>query len=296
MKDITKLLIENKRVLIQTGATPPKMREQCKLPSVQAVTWQAAMILEGRRKIVTSSQAKLDKAQATSTGYVNRGLTLSSATEARLFVGGNFTACSGATAACRFACVGSQTGQGALPSSKIARIGRTLAMLVDPDRFNALLDCEIESERSRQAIFGHKLAFRFNVASDHWRLAEDCSKRNPLVTFYDYTAIPNASRLNSDNVTTSIVQRVYSRKDGAKSDLIARDMLKEGRGVSVVFDTRKGEPLPATWQGAPVIDGDINDLWFLRAPKSGAFVVGLRVKGANKQKKQAVDSGFAVAA
>jgi len=73
-------------------------------------------------------------------------------------------------------------------------------------------------------------------------------------------------------------------------------MLKEGRGVSVVFDTRKGEPLPATWQGAPVIDGDINDLWFLRAPKSGAFVVGLRVKGANKQKKQAVDSGFAVAA
>ena len=296
MNPKTTVHIDRKRRLIRLDTIPPKMREQCKMPSFEAVTWQAAMILEGRRKIVTSSQTKLDKAQATSTGYVNRGLTLSSATEARPFVGGNFTACPGATAACRFACVGSQTGQGALPSSKIARIGRTLAMLVDPDRFNALLDCEIESERSRQAIFGHKLAFRFNVASDHWRLAEDCSKRNPLVTFYDYTAIPNANRLNSDNVTTSIVQRVYSRKDGAKSDLIVRDMLKEGRGVSVVFDTRKGEPLPATWQGAPVIDGDINDLWFLRAPKSGAFVVGLRVKGTNKQKKQAVDSGFAVAA
>ena len=76
--------------------------------------------------------------------------------------------------------------------------------------------------------------------------------------------------------------------------MIARTMLKDGYGISVVFDTKKGEPLPKTWNGAPVIDGDINDLWFLRAPKSGAFVVGLHIKGTKAQQQKAKDSGFAV--
>jgi len=300
----TSLAISEKRELLRNGTAAPKMREQCKMKAFDAVTWQAALLLEARRKLVTSanSQTKLDKAQATDTGYANRGLTLSSAMEARPFIGGRFTACFGATVSCALACVGSQTGQGALPSSKIARIGRTLAMHVDMKHFNALLDCEIESERMRQAIFGFKLAFRFNVASDHWRLATECAKRNKLVKFYDYSAIPNAAYEHARQIASGnaswdsqpYVQRVYSRKDGPKSDLIARAMLKDGFGISVVFDIKKGDTLPEFWNGSPVIDGDVNDLWFLRAPKDSAFVVGLRVKGSNKQKQQAIDSGFAV--
>jgi hypothetical protein len=168
-------------------------------------------------------------------------------------------------------------------------------MHVDLKRFNALLDCEIESERMRQSIFGFKLAFRFNVASDHWEYADRCAKRNKLVKFYDYSAIPSAVRgRNAGYWPVAPVERVYSRKDGPKSDVIARKMLKDGFGVSVVFDTKKGDALPEFWNGSPVIDGDVNDLWFLRAPKDSAFVVGLRVKGSNKQKQQAIDSGFAV--
>jgi hypothetical protein len=105
----TSLAISEKRELLRfwiqdhNGTAAPKMREQCKMKAFDAVTWQAALLLEGRRKLVTSSQTKLDKAQATDTGYVNRGLTLSSAKEARPFIGGNFTACFGATVSCAFA-------------------------------------------------------------------------------------------------------------------------------------------------------------------------------------------------
>jgi len=288
MKSETRIAIQEKRRLIRQGAQRPKMGEQTKMTAFDAVTWQAALILEGKRGVITRSQTKLDKAQGADTGYVNRGLTLSSADEARPFVGGNWTACLRATKACRFACVGSQTGQGALPSSKIARIGRTLAMLADLQRFNALLDYEIESERLRASVFGYLLAFRFNVASDHWEMARKTAIRNPMVNFYDYSAIVEAVTMARD------VRRVYSRKNGIKSDLTARAMVRDGYGVSVVFDVKKGEPLPKTWEGAPVIDGDKHDLWFLQAPKEGPFVVGLRVKGSNKQKKAATVSGFAV--
>ena len=282
--------INKRRELIKSGSNTPKMREQCKMPASDAVFWQAALILEGRRGIITRSQTKLDKAQGESIGYINRGLTLSSAREAREWMGHGFTACPFATVSCAFACVGSQTGQGALTSSKIARIGRTLALHVDAERFNALLDVEIESERGRAAVFGFRLAFRFNVASDHWKLADDCADRHPLVTFYDYTAIPDAMGSNSR------VHRVYSRKDGKFSASKAVEMANDGRGVSVVFSTKKGESLPDTWEGVPVIDGDVNDLWFLRAPAVGAFVVGLRIKGTRAQMSQGIESGFAVAA
>jgi len=288
MKSETRIAIQEKRRQIRQGAQRPKMGEQTKMTAFDAVAWQAALILEGKRGVITRSQTKLDKAQGADIGHVNRGLTLSSADEARPFVGHNWTACPRATKACSLVCVGSQTGQGAFPGSKIARIGRTLAMLADAVRFNALLDYEIESERVRASVFGYKLAFRFNVASDHWEMARKTAIRNPMVTFYDYSAIVEAVTMARD------VRRVYSRKNGIKSDLTARAMVKDGYGVSVVFDTPKGEALPATWEGAPVIDGDKHDLWFLQAPKDGAFVVGLRVKGTKKQKKAAIASGFAV--
>jgi len=48
-----------------------------------------------------------------------------------------------------------------------------------------------------------------------------------------------------------------------------------GKNVAVVFSTKKGQPLPETWQGKQVVDGDIDDLRFLD-PKG--CIVGLRAK------------------
>ena len=60
----------------------------------------------------------------------------------------------------------------------------------------------------------------------------------------------------------------------------ALDAMAHGVNVAVVFDTRKGQPLPTTWHGVPVIDGDQHDLRFLDNPNS---VVGLRAKGPAKK-------------
>ena len=259
---------------------------------VDAVASQAALILEGKRPILTRRQSKLDKAQGKDTGYVNRGLTLATSREAVPYLGGDraHDTCAGATDACRAACVGSRTGQGRLPSSGIARVGRYLAMIFDTPRFYELLDREIETEERRANRHGFKLALRCNVASDLGSLAARCASRHPDVVFYDYTAI-TANMRRDDNV-----RRVYSLKNGARRRQLAQHMIESGHGVAVVFaaSARKSEPLPTTWNGAPVIDGDLHDLWFLQAPASGPFVVGLRVKGDTAQVNAARAAGFAV--
>ena len=55
-----------------------------------------------------------------------------------------------------------------------------------------------------------------------------------------------------------------------------------------MFDTKKGEPLPTSWKGFPVYDGDDTDVRFLD-PKGG-YVIGLRAKGKAKKDK----TGFVV--
>jgi len=55
----------------------PTMQQQCRLEPFDAVRWQARLLLEKRRRWLTSSQTKLDKFDG-----VNVGLTLSPAREA----------------------------------------------------------------------------------------------------------------------------------------------------------------------------------------------------------------------
>ncbi len=66
--------------------------------------------------------------------------------------------------------------------------------------------------------------------------------------------------------------------------------LQQGFNVTVVFAVKKGEPLPKTWNGYRVIDGDIHDLRFLDPE---GVVVGLRAKGRAK-KTTPVTNGFVV--
>jgi len=45
--------------------------------------------------------------------------------------------------------------------------------------------------------------------------------------------------------------------------------------VAVVYDVAEGEPLPPSWRGHEVLDGDLSDYRFLdESPR----VIGLRVK------------------
>ena len=279
------------RSLIRDGIKKITLREQCTLDPDQAVAWQAALVLEGKRSVITRNQNKLSKSKGIN--WINRGLTLSPANEADPYFVRTFNNCPFATDACILACVGAKTGQSKLPSSKIARIGRTLALNHDPRLFAELIKIEIDQEnlerKKLEWITGEEwwIAFRVNVASDNIGLADTLSNAyayNDPVKFYDYTVIPKAMTQN-----LGYVERVYSRKDSTNEGTCL-DLLDRGYGIAAVF----AGDLPDTWKGYPVIDGDVNDLWFTRKPSEGGFVVGLKVKGSNAQKQACIDSGFAI--
>lgn len=112
----------------------------------------------------------------------------------------------------------------------------------------------------------------------------------PFIQFVDYTKNPN----RFDKPLPANLHLTFSLSEDNAAD--AFRLLRRGVNVAVVFgiNIKKGEPLPATWQGFTVVDGDKHDLRFLdpkAAPGMNGFIVGLSPKG-NKAKKDR--SGFVI--
>jgi hypothetical protein len=82
-------------------------------------------------------------------------------------------------------------------------------------------------------------------------------------------------------VADAPVHYTYSLDVGSARETHALDYLRAGGNVAVVF--RGG--LPETWNGYPVIDGDVTDVRYLD-PRG--VVVGLKAKG----KARTDTSGF----
>ena len=91
----------------------------------------------------------------------------------------------------------------------------------------------------------------------------------PYVQFYDYTKFPYHKR-------TNLPKNYYLlRSHHAGNNANTEEILKRGN-LAVCFTTKRLDPLPTTWRGYKVIDGDLCDLRF--KDKKGV-VVGLRAKG-----------------
>jgi hypothetical protein len=266
-----------------------------------AVAWQAAMLANGKRGLLSVNQAKLDKSGKT-IGVLTVGLTMSPADEATPFIKGH-NACPGSTAACRAVCVGNATGQAAISAAmpfdghRLARIGRSVLRHLCRDLFDARERSELASARRKADRLGYGLAYRPDVATDH----QD-GRDVDVDMVYGYTAVSAAMRRDDGTL------RAFSRKDTERSDGLARAWVAKGYPVAVVFAVAKGEPLPKTWGMAPVIDGDLHDVWPMQDhPTTGepisesygqhGVVVGLRAKYATKaQRETLIGSGFAVSA
>ena len=287
---------------LKTKKTAAEMKAIWSINPAMAVAWQAAMIVNGKRKLLSVNQAKLDKSGKT-IGVLTVGLTMSPADEAAPFIKGH-NACAGSTAACRAVCVGNATGQAAISAllefdgHLLARLGRTTLRHYCRDLFDAREARELAAARRKADRLGYGLAYRPDVATDY----QDGRQGADLDMVYGYTAISSAMRRDDGTL------RAFSRKDTATSDRLARRWVSEGFPVAVVFAVKKGQPLPATWHGAPVIDGDLHDVWPMQdnpttgAPISDSYgqhgvVVGLRMKYANNGQRDAIiTTGFAVAA
>jgi hypothetical protein len=185
------------------------------------------------------------------------------------------------------------SGHGVLTSVQEARVRKTQLFHANPKTFVENLDHNIGKARKWCERKRMTLAVRLNGTSDlPWEnLGGEQGKvlmeRHPDLTFYDYTKNPRRMEAYLAGDMPENYKLTFSRSE--TNEDLADKFVRRGGNVAVVFATPKGDTLPETYLGRPVIDGDEHDLRFL---DPSGVVVGLRAKG--KARKQR--GGFVVAA
>lgn len=164
----------------------------------------------------------------------------------------------------------------------IARIIRTILFYEYRDQFMAQLVKEMQAFKRKAKRKGYKTAFRPNVISDiDWVKLGPAIFDQGIDKIYDYAKVLKRINQHSDSYHITL-----SRQE-TTSDSLVFDTVSSGVNVAVVFSTKKGQPLPATYLGLPVLDGDLTDNRF---NDPAGHIVGLRVKKTGKVDQ----SGFVV--
>lgn len=187
-----------------------------------------------------------------------------------------FQTCPMASAGCRAACLFT-AGRGGMPQNVAARVRKTRRFFEDRAGFMADLVADIEALCRKAAKLGMTPAVRLNGTSDlRWerfeverdgRTHRSIMAAFPFIQFYDYTKIPGRPAWEH---FPSNYHLTFSRSEA--NDATVEAELAAGRNVAAVFTGG----LPATWNGRPVVDGDLTDLRFL---DPDGCVVGLKAKG-----------------
>lgn len=177
--------------------------------------------------------------------------------------------CDKSTPQCRKACVMMTAGRGIMPSVRRGRNVRTQFAAEQPLHFLALLTHEVRSLERRGEPFG----LRLNVGSDiMWEYVAPELFWGEHVRAYDYTKWGYADRGRPERY------RLTFSHNERWSDRDVHVYVENGQNVAMVFDCAKHQ-LPDTWQGIPVIDGDLHDY---RYDDPRGVIVGLAAKGAAK--------------
>jgi hypothetical protein len=169
-----------------------------------------------------------------------------------------------------------------------ARKRKTKLFFENRTEFMAQLVKDIELAIKQSAKLDLVPVFRLNGTSDlsfekYEVVRNGVTYRNifaafPDVQFYDYTKILGRKFRDIPNYHLT-----FSAADGNDGDVLKA--IDQGYNIATVFGIKKTEPMPESYNGLPVFNGDDSDLRFLD-PKG--VVVGLYAKG--KAKKDT--SGF----
>lgn len=172
--------------------------------------------------------------------------------------------CAFSTAGCRKVCL-NMSGKGPMPRIQAVRVARTRFLVDHPDAFACLLVAELRAARRKYP----KVAVRLNTFSDlRWELiAPWLFEQFADFQWADYTKYTR--RTTPANYTLT-----FSASERTTAAMMAREAREHA--VAVVFSTKKGQPLPETYQGLPVVDGDKTDARWLNGPGQ---IIGLRAKG-----------------
>lgn len=167
-----------------------------------------------------------------------------------------------------------------------ARLNRTKAFYSDREGFMKLLVKEISLAIGRAKRKGQTFAVRLNGTSD---LSIELFKFNgktlleifPDVQFYDYTKVLNRAKLLTKYPNYDLTFS-YTGYNWDECEVA----LKNNVRVAAIFDVKRGKPLPTTFNGYEVIDGDKSDY---RPADGKNVIVGLRWKRiANKENNEIV--------
>ena len=227
-------------------------------------------------KLLSTGNPKLMKGEKK--GYLSFVLHLSPADTTSY---GN--TCPKATAGCKAACLntagrGGMFKPGGTNTIQEARKRKTVLFFTDRRQFMIDLFDDIRRGIKQAEKKGMIPAFRLNGTSDlaweKYTLNEQTVfEAFPDVQFYDYTKI--LGRKVSDIKNYHLT---FSAADGNDADVTKA--IAQGMNVATVFGIKKTQPMPATYNGRPVFNGDDSDLRFLD-PKG--VIVGLVAKGRAKK-------------
>jgi hypothetical protein len=188
--------------------------------------------------------------------------------------------CPSATEGCKALCLGKYSGQASMVadlehgtnSVRESRIAKARMFMYDRETYLRHLERQIvklvAKAKRNSLVPCVRLNGSTDIAFERMRYGPDrltLLERFPEVRFVDYTKI--ASRLDNAPRNLSLT---FSRAENNDAECLAA--LARGHNVAVVF----GNGLPTTWNGYPVINGDLHDLRQLD-PKG--CVVGLSPKG-----------------
>ena len=205
-----------------------------------------------------------------------------------------YETCAKRTTGCTAACLNTAGRGGMFKKGEFtnviqkARIRKTKMFFEDRIAFMALLVADIELGIKQSNRMNLVPVFRLNGTSDlsfekyevvrNGQLFRNMFTAFPEVQFYDYTKV-----LGRKVAGISNYHLTFSAADGNDADVAKA--IQQGYNIATVFGIKKTLPMPDTYLGVTVFNGDESDLRFLD-PKG--VVVGLYAKG--KAKKDT--SGF----
>ena len=228
-------------------------------------------------KLLSTANPKVLKGQ--SQGYNTFILHLSPANVS------GYETCAKRTAGCTAACLNTAGHGGMFKKGETtnmvqeARKTRTRMFFENREQFMQLLAQDIQKAIRQSEKLGLIPVFRLNGTSDlAWEKYDVVDGKNifqmfPEVQFYDYTKILGRKVAHIPNYHLT-----FSAADGNDADVLKA--LASGMNVATVFGLKKTEPMPQTYNGRTVFNGDESDLRFLD-PKG--VVVGLYAKGRAKK-------------
>jgi hypothetical protein len=236
------------------------------------------------------SNTKTLKSDLFSDEYITYSLSLAPAKSS------GFNLCPSASKHCIESCIFTSGLAGVFPRTiQPARIAKARMLRMNKDVFIDRLMTELLSAQRLASRKGRKLAVRLNVFSDvMWeREFPSIFTTFPNIQFYEYTKIYNRMVRFTLGQLPPNYHLTFSWSGKNKEQ--CEDILSRWANVAVPFHVKRSKPLPSTFLGRPVLDGDLTDLRFLDTidivdKSQHGCIIGLRAKG--KGRKDA--SGFVV--